>query len=62
MKHEAPNEFDTFTDTIDRLLSVPHSEIQKREQEYRKKVASNPHKRGPKRKAKSSASRDVDGA
>jgi len=55
MKRKAPtSEFDAFTNTIDRLLSVPHSEIQRREQEYQKQVARNPHKRGPKPKRKAS--------
>jgi hypothetical protein len=62
MKSKPNPEFDAFTDTIDRLLSVPHSEIQNREKEYREKVAQNPRKRGPKRKVKPSAFRDLGGA
>ena len=51
MKHKVPkSEFDAFTSTVDRLLSVSHSEIQKREQEYQKQAAKNPHKRGPRPK------------
>ena len=45
-------EFDTFTELVDRVLSVPHSEIQKRVEEHRKAAAKNPHRRGPKPKRK----------
>ena len=43
-------EFDAFTATVDKLLSVPKSEILRREAEYRKRADLNPKKRGPKRK------------
>jgi hypothetical protein len=43
-------EFDAFTATVDKLLSVPKSEILRREAEYRKQADMNPRKRGPKRK------------
>jgi hypothetical protein len=56
MKQKPPSEFDTFTKLVDRVLSVPHAEIQRREQEYRRQVAQNPKRRGPKRKLKTSAS------
>jgi hypothetical protein len=49
-------EFQKFTDLVDRLLAVPHTEIQRREKEYRKQADRNPRKRGPKRKVKPSAS------
>jgi hypothetical protein len=62
MKSKLNPELEVFTNTVDRLLSVPHSEIQKREKEYREKVAQNPRKRGPKQKVKPSASRDLGGA
>jgi hypothetical protein len=45
------DEFDAFTSTVDKLLSVPKSEILRREAEYRKQADLNPRKRGPKRKA-----------
>ena len=45
-------EFDAFTRTVDRLLSVPKAEILRRETEYRKQADQNPHKRGPKPKRK----------
>jgi hypothetical protein len=47
-------EFDAFTNVVDRLLSVPREELQRREQEYRERVAQNPRKRGPKKKVKAS--------
>jgi len=43
-------EFDAFTATVDKLLSVPKSEILRREAEYRKQADLNPRKRGPKPK------------
>jgi hypothetical protein len=46
-----PDDFQTFTRTVDRLLSVPKAEITRREQEYRKTADQNPRKRGPKKKA-----------
>jgi len=51
-----PNpEFDEFTKLVDRVLSVPHTELLRREQEYQKQAAQNPKRRGPKRKVKPSA-------
>jgi hypothetical protein len=35
---------------MDRLLSVPRAELQKRLDAYKEKAAQNPHKRGPKPK------------
>lgn len=46
------SEFDAFTRTVDRVLSVPKAEILRREAEYRKRADANPRKRGPKRKPK----------
>jgi hypothetical protein len=43
-------QYDAFKALLNRVLSVPHAEILRREEEYRKQVAENPHKRGPKRK------------
>lgn len=54
---EGPEAFTRFDNLVGNLLSVPHSVIQKREIEYKKKAALNPRKRGPKPKRKSSASR-----
>jgi hypothetical protein len=55
---KANPEFDAFTKAIDRLLSVPRDELQRREKEYRQQVEQNPKRPGPKRKVKPSASRD----
>jgi hypothetical protein len=60
MKQKANAELDTserdaFNNLVDRVLSVPHAEILRREKEYRKQVAQNPKRRGPKRKVKPSA-------
>lgn len=54
MKHS--HEYDAFTNLVDRVLSVSHEEMKRREAEYQKQVAANPNKRGPKRKVKPSAS------
>lgn len=56
MKPKPNPEFDAFTDTIDRLLSVSREEMLRRETEYRDQVAQNPRKRGPKKKIKPSSS------
>jgi hypothetical protein len=56
MKRKAPvSEFDAFTKLVDRVLSVPHSEIVRREKEYQEQSARNPKRRGPRRKVKPSA-------
>jgi hypothetical protein len=49
------SEYDAFTGLVDRILSVPHAEIQKRVEAHRKAAAKNPHRRGPKPKRRSSA-------
>jgi hypothetical protein len=54
VKHST--EYDAFTQTVDRLLSVSKTEILRREAEYRKQADANPRKRGPKRKVTPSAS------
>ena len=43
-------EFTAFTSLMNRLLSVPHSVIQERVEEHRKRAAKNPNRPGPKRK------------
>jgi hypothetical protein len=50
MKHSA--EYRKFTGLVDRLLTVSHEEVQRREAEYRKQVDANPNRRGPKRGSK----------
>jgi hypothetical protein len=46
--------FKRFDAAMKTILSVPHSEMLRREQEYKQKAALNPRKRGPKPKANSS--------
>jgi hypothetical protein len=58
VKHTA-SEFDAFTNLVDRVLSVSHEEILRREAEYKKQANANPRKRGPKPKVKTSASDHV---
>jgi hypothetical protein len=49
---EGPEAWDRFQSAMKGVLAVPHSEIQKRIAEHKKESARNPHKRGPKPKAK----------
>jgi hypothetical protein len=46
-----PKEFQAFTSLMDRLLTVPKEEMDRRQAEYKKESEKNPHKRGPKPKA-----------
>ena len=58
MKSEsATTEYDRFTGLVDKVLSVPHSVIQRRIEEHKRESLANPKRRGPKPKA-SLASRD----
>ncbi len=50
MPKRTSKEYDRFTTLTDRLLAVPHTEIQKRVAEHREQAAKNPRKRGPKQK------------
>ena len=52
---EGPEAFQRFDEGMRQILSVPRSTLVRREKAYRKKVDSNPNRRGPKRKVKSSA-------
>src|ERR1700733_12536092 len=54
MKASTSHEFDRFTHLVDRVLTVPKTEILRREAEYEKQAALNPKRRGPKRKIKPS--------
>jgi len=47
---ETSPEYNAFKELLNRVLSVPRAEIIKREQEYKRKAALNPSRRGPKRK------------
>ncbi len=49
---EGPEAFMRFETAMKRVLSVPHSLIQKRIEEHRKESAANPNRRGPKPKNK----------
>jgi hypothetical protein len=53
---EGPEAFERFDKSVRGILSVPRSTIVRRERAYRRKVASNPNRPGPKRKVKNSAS------
>jgi hypothetical protein len=48
-------EFIAFSSLVSRVISVPKTEILRREAEYQKTVDANPNRRGPKRKTKPSA-------
>ncbi len=43
-------EYNRFTDLVDQVLAVPHSELQKRQEEYQRESEANPKRRGPKHK------------
>lgn len=46
-----PNpEFDAFTRTIDKILTISHDELKQRMEAYKQQAAKNPRKRGPKPK------------
>lgn len=45
-----------FQKAMEKVIAVPHSEIQRRIEEHREDAAKNPRKRGPKSKIKPSAS------
>ena len=47
---EGSEAFQRFDAMMTALIAVPHSVIERREKAYRKKVASNPNRRGPKSK------------
>lgn len=49
--HEGPEAFERFDATMSAILSVPKSLILRRQRAWRKKVDSNPNRRGPKRKS-----------
>jgi hypothetical protein len=49
---EGPDAFQRFDALVDSVLAVPRATLVRRERAYRKKVAANPNRRGPKPKAK----------
>jgi hypothetical protein len=50
VKHS--QEYDAFTNAVERIMSIPKAEILRRESEYKKVADANPHKRGPRPKVK----------
>ena len=50
MAKRPSKEYAAFTKAVDRLLAVPRPELQKRLDAHKEKAASNPNRRGPKRK------------
>ena len=44
------SEYDRFTHLVDRVLSVPKAEIQRRIEAHKQESDANPNKRGPKKK------------
>jgi hypothetical protein len=52
---EGPEAARRFDEGVRQILSVPRSTLVRRERAYKKKVAANPNRRGPKRKIKPSA-------
>jgi len=49
-KCDLPNQPARFDAALRKVLSVSHEEIQRREEEYKRRAALNPRKRGPKPK------------
>jgi hypothetical protein len=52
---EGPKALARFNAAMKTILSVPRSEMLRREEEYKKQAALNPRKRGPKPKPKSAS-------
>ena len=48
-------DYERFTSAVKHIMSVPKTEILRREAEYKEQADKNPHKRGPRRKVKPSA-------
>jgi hypothetical protein len=49
---EGPEAWKRFSAAMKSVVAVPHTEIQRRIAEHKKEAARNPHRRGPKAKAK----------
>jgi hypothetical protein len=47
---EGPEATKRFDALVRKVLSVPHEEIVRREEEYKRQSAMNPNRRGPKKK------------
>ena len=55
---EGPEAYRRFENAMRTVLAVPRAVVQQRLEEHRRQADLNPRKRGPKRKAKPSASPD----
>jgi hypothetical protein len=53
---EGPKAAAQFDALVRKVLSVPHSEIMRREAEYKRQSLANPNRRGPKPKLKPASS------
>lgn len=51
-RYDNPDQFERFDAAVTKVLSVPHSELLRREAEYKKRSLANPKRRGPKPKRK----------
>jgi hypothetical protein len=51
-KCDLPNQAKRFDTAVRKILSVPRAEILRREEEYKRRSALNPNRRGPKPKRK----------
>jgi hypothetical protein len=49
---EGPEAWGRFKNIMRGLMAVPRAEVLKREQQYKKEIADNPNRPGPKPKAK----------
>jgi hypothetical protein len=47
-RYDNPDQFQRFDAAMTKVLSVPRSELLRREAEYRKRSLANPKRRGPK--------------
>ena len=59
---EGPTALKRFRTAMKKIVSVSHSEIMRREEEYKKQSMLNPRKRGPKPKQKSASLDPADDA
>ena len=51
---EGPEAAARFDSLVRKVLTVPHTEIMRREAEYKRQSAANPNRRGPKPRVKPS--------
>jgi hypothetical protein len=52
-RYTDPDQFAKFDAAVRKILTAPHAEIVRREQEHRRQSALNPNRRGPKPKGAS---------